>query len=222
MSESIWWPDEPWWERKTLPLGFITLSFRQLTTIAISFMVAYLVSPPFQFPIAGFSFGGRASVFCLIFGIGYVISSRRVRMLPAELQALYLLRARGIERLRSGIRSHLYPRKNQGSNEPSPPIILKIQVEDFRDPVPLVLYGRVKGLEGDARVLLLLDGRARADEPVSPRNPRYRFAYVPLPQDLGEHTLTVKLADSPEPLTTIALSLAGRSRDAGSPTPTEE
>jgi hypothetical protein len=80
----------------------------------------------------------------------------------------------------------------------------------------------VKGLEGDARVLLLLDRRARADEPVSPRNPRYRFAYVPLPQDLGEHTLTVKLADSPEPLTTIALSLAGRSRDAGSPTPTEE
>ena len=223
MSESIWWPDDPWYERKTLPLGFITLSFRQLTTIAISFVAAYVVSLPFQFPIAGFSFGGRASVFCLIFGIGYVISSRRVRMLPAELQALYLLRTRGVERLRSGIRNHLYQRKNQGSSEPNPsPIMLKMQVEDFRDPVPLVLYGRVKGLEGDARVLLLLDGRARADEPVSPLNPRYRFAYVPLPQDIGEHTLTVKLADSPEPLATIALSLAGRSRDTGSPTPKEE
>ena len=223
MSESTWWPDDPWYERKTLPLGFITLSFRQLTTIAISFVAAYVVSLPFQFPIAGFSFGGRASVFCLIFGIGYVISSRRVRMLPAELQALYLLRTRGVERLRSGIRSHLYPRKNQNSNNPSSStIILKMQVEDFRDPVPLVLYGRVKGLEGDARVLLLLDGRARADEPVSPRNPRYRFVYVPLPQDIGEHTLTVKLADSPEPLATIALSLAGRSRDTGSPTPKEE
>ena len=223
MSESIWWPDDPWYERKTLPLGFITLSFRQLTTIAISFVVAYVVSLPFQFPIAGFGFGGRASVFCLIFGIGYVISSRRVRMLPAELQALYLLRTRGIERLGSGIRSHLYPRKNQGANEPSPsPNILKMRVEDFRDPVPLVLSGQVKGLEGDGRVLLLLDGRARADEPVSPRNPRYRFSYVPLPQDLGKHTLTVKLADSPEPLTTIALTLVGRSRDAGSPTPKEE
>ena len=223
MSESIWWPDEQWWERKTLPLGFITLSFRQLTTIAISFVGAYLVSLPFQFPIAGFSFGGRASVFCLIFGTGYVISSRRVRMLPVELQALYLLRTREIERLRSGIRRQLYPRKIQGSNEPNPsPIILKMQVEDFRDPVPLILSGQVKGLKDDARVLLLLDGRARADEPVSPRNPRYRFAYVPLPQDIGEHTLTVKLADSPKPLTTIALSLAGRSREAGSSSPKEE
>jgi len=223
MSESIWWPDDPWYERKTLPLGFITLSFRQLTTIAISFVAAYVVSLPFQFPIAGFSFGGRASVFCLIFGIGYVISSRRVRMLPAELQALYFLRTRGIERLGNGLRSHQYPRKNQGSNNPSSsPNLLKIQVEDFRDPVPLVLSGRVKGLEGDARVHLLLDGRARADEPVTPRNPHYRFAYVPLPQDIGEHTLAVKLGDSPEPLTTIALSLAGRSRDAGSQTPKEE
>jgi len=223
MSESIWWPDDPWYERKTLPLGFITLSFRQLTTIAISFVAAYVVSLPFQFPIAGFSFGGRASVFCLIFGIGYVISSRRVRMLPAELQALYLLRTRGVERLRSGIRSHLYQRKKQGSSEPNPsPIMLKMQVEDFRNPVPLILSGRVKGLEGDTRVLLLLDGNARADEPASPRNPRYRFVYVPLPQDIGEHTLAVKLADSPEPLTTVALSLAGRSQDAGSPTPKEE
>ena len=223
MSESIWWPDDPWYERKTLPLGFITLSFRQLTTIAISFVAAYLVSLPFQFPIAGFRFGGRASVFCLIFGIGYVISSRRVRMLPAELQALYFLRTRGVEGLGSGIRSHLYPRKNNCSTNPSSsPNILRMQVEDFRDPVPLVLSGRVKGLEDDARVLLLLDGRAGADEPVSPRNPRYRFSYVPVPQDIGEHTLAVKLADSPEPLTTIALSLAGRSRDAGSPTSNEE
>jgi hypothetical protein len=80
----------------------------------------------------------------------------------------------------------------------------------------------VKDLEDDSRVLLLLDGKARADEPVSPRNPRYRFTYVPLPQDIGEHTLTVKLADSTEPLTTVALSLAGRARDTGSPTPKAE
>jgi len=63
MSESIWWPDELWWERKVLPLGFITLSFRQLATIMAAFLAAFFVSLPFTFPIAGLSFGGRAAVF---------------------------------------------------------------------------------------------------------------------------------------------------------------
>ena len=49
MSESIWWPDEPWWERKVLPLGFVTLSFRQLATMTIAFLAAFLVSLPFSF-----------------------------------------------------------------------------------------------------------------------------------------------------------------------------
>jgi hypothetical protein len=221
MSESIWWPDDAWWERKSLPLGFITLSLRQLITVAVSFIAAFAISLPFQFPIAGFSFAGRASVFCLIFGIGYGISIRRVRMLPVELQALYLLRTRGIGRLRGEIRSHLS--RKRGVNEPRPsPIILRMLVEDFRNPVPLVLSDRVKDVADDTRVLLLLDGHVRVEELVSPRNSRYRLAYVPLPQDIGEHTLTVKLADSSEPLTTIGLSLAGRSQDTSSPTPKEK
>lgn len=222
MSESIWWPDDAWYERKSLPLGFITLSFRQLVTIAISFIVAFTVSLPFQFPIAGFSFGGRACVFCLIFGIGYVVSNRRVRMLPVELQALYLLRTRGIGKLRGGIRSHLPLGKSKGSNEPRPsPIVLKMLVEDFRNPVPLVLFDRVKDVANDTRALLLMDSQERAEEPITPRNPRYRLTYVPLPQDIGDHTLTVKLADSSEPLTTISLSLTGRSQDTSNPNPKE-
>ena len=144
-------------------------------------------------------------------------------MLPAELQVLYLLRTRGVETLRSGIRVHLYPRKDRGSNNQSPsPIILKMQVEDFRNPVPLVLSDRVKDAADGTRALLLLDDKVRAEEPISSGNPRYRFAYVPLSLDMGEHTLTVKLADSSEPLTTIALSLVGRSQDTSNPTPKEE
>jgi hypothetical protein len=57
MSESIWWPDEPWWERKALSLGFVTLSFRQLGTLTVAFLVAFLASAPFTFPVAGVSFG---------------------------------------------------------------------------------------------------------------------------------------------------------------------
>src|ERR1700733_11264319 len=99
MSESIWWPDNPWWERKILPLGFVTLSFRQLTTTIIAFLAAFLVSLPFTFPIASVSFGGRAAVFSGVFGVGYVVSNRRVRLLPVELQGLYFLRTEGMKKL---------------------------------------------------------------------------------------------------------------------------
>jgi len=222
-SDSIWWVDTPWWERKSLPLGFITLSFRQLTTITVSFVFAYIVSLPFQFPIAGFGFGGRASVFCLIFGVGYVISSRRIRMLPVELQAVYLIRTRGIGKLKEALRSRLSPGKNQISSKAEPsPIRLEMLVEDFRNPIPLVVADRVKSVPDDTRVLLMLDGEVRADEPVSPRNPRYMLAYVPLPKDIGERTLTVKLANSEEPLVSFSLSLVGKSRDVGSSISKEE
>src|ERR1700730_3145509 len=100
MSESIWWPDEPWWERKLLPVGFITLSFRQVTTIVLTFLTAFVVSLPFEFAIAGVSFGGRAAAFCIVFGVGYTISSRRVKLLPVELQAFFFLRTKGVRKVR--------------------------------------------------------------------------------------------------------------------------
>ena len=118
MSESIWWPDESWWERKVLPLGFVTLSFRQLATMMIAFLAAFLVSLPFTFPIAGVSFGGRAAVFCGVFGVGYVVSNRRVRLLPVELQALYFLRTDGMKKLGRGLRRLVGREKPE--NDPPP------------------------------------------------------------------------------------------------------
>src|SRR5580700_4791812 len=103
MSESIWWADLPWWERKVLPLGFVTFSFRQLATMIIAFLAAFLVSLPFMFPIAGVSFGGRTAVFCGVFGVGYVVSNRRVKLLPVELQALYFMRTDGVKKLGRGL-----------------------------------------------------------------------------------------------------------------------
>ena len=200
------------WERKSLPLGFITLSLRQLTTIAISFVAAFIVSLPFQFPIAGFSFGGRAGAFCMIFGVGYVVSSRRVRMLPVELQALYLLRTRGLGKLRLGVLNPLSSGKSKENLRETrqSPVVLEMLVEDFKNPIPLVVSDRVKNIPDETRVLLLLDDQVRAEEPVSPQRSHFSLAYVPLPQDIGKHTLTVKLADSSEPFTTFGLSLTGR------------
>src|SRR5438128_9304561 len=118
MSESIWWLDEAWWERKILPLGFITLSFRELATVSLSFVAAFLASLPFQFPIAGVSFGGRATIFCLIFGTGCTVSSRRVKLLPVELQVLYLIRMAGIAKIRAILRNLPRFRKQKQRSAP--------------------------------------------------------------------------------------------------------
>jgi hypothetical protein len=213
MSESIWWPDEAWYERKALPLGFITLSFRQLTTIAISFLVAFLFSLPFQFPIAGFSFGGRAAAFCLVFGVGYVISSRRVKMLPVELQAFYFLRTKGIAKLGASLRNPLISREDGTNSRPKSeqtPIVQEMIVEDFNNPIPMIISDRVKGVGNETQVLLLLDDEVRAKDTVSSQKPRYRLSYLPLPKDVRTHTLTVKLDGSSESLATVRLSLVGR------------
>ena len=216
MSESIWWPDEQWWERKVLPLGFITLSFRQLGTILFSFLVAFVVSLPFGFPIAGASFGGRAAVFCAIFGVGYMISSRRVKLLPLELQAWYVLRTKGLSKVKDKL-NHLSrskkvvdPRAGKGRQL----ALQEISVEDFKNPIPLTVSDGVKGVQKETRVLLFLDEEARGEDLVSTQKPRFRLTYIPLQGDIGKHLLTVRMDGSAEPLISIELVVRGRSADA--------
>jgi hypothetical protein len=216
MSEPIWWPDEPWWERKVLPLGFVTLSFRQLATMIIAFLAAFLVSLPFAFPIAGVSFGGRAAVFCGVFGVGYVVSNRRVKLLPVELQALYFLRTEGMKKLGKSLRR--LAGRERFENDPPPEseqslTTQEITVDDFKNPVPLVVSDRVEGLQSETWALLLVDDKPREQDLVSPEKPRYRLVYVPVTQDLGSHCLEVKLEGSAEPLLSINLLLKGRTQE---------
>ena len=218
MSESIWWPDEAWWGRKVLPLGFITLSFRQLATILFSFLVAFVVSLPFEFAIARASFGGRAAVFCIIFGIGYMISSRRVKLLPVELQAFYVLRTKGISKVRMKL-NQLFGSKKRATDSLAktalPYLMQEISVEDFKNPIPLTVSEAVKGIEKATRVLLFLDEQARGEDLVSAQRPRYRLTYVPLQDDVGNHLLTVRLDGSTEPLVSVGLLVQGRSMEVG-------
>jgi hypothetical protein len=218
VSESIWWPDEAWWERKALPLGFITLSFRQLVTIMLSFLMAFVVSLPFEFAIAGASFGGRAAVFCMVFGVGYMISSRRVKLLPIELQGFYFLRTKGMRKVRTKL-DRLFGSKKDGPEPPAetrrPSSVQEISVEDFKNPIPLTVSDSVKGTQKETRVVLYLDEQARGEDLVSPQRPRYRLTYVPLQEDVGKHLLTVRLDGSAEPLVSVELLVQGRSADVG-------
>ena len=218
MSESIWWLDEGWWERKSLPLGFITLSFRQLATMMLSFLAAFAVSLPFEFAIAGASFGGRAAVFCIVFGVGYMISSRRVKLIPVELQAFYFLRTKGMSKVRMmldqlfGSKKHVIDPPSETS---SPSVVQEISVEDFKNPIPLTVSEAVKGIQKETCVMLFLDEQPRGEDFVSPQRPRYWLTYVPLQDDVGKHLLTVRLDGTTEPLVSVELLVQGRSAEVG-------
>ena len=217
----MWWLDEAWWERKMLPLGFITLSFRELATVSLSFVAAFLASLPFEFPIAGVSFGGRATVFCLTFGTGCTVSSRRVKLLPVELQVLYLLRTQGTAKVRVILRNLPRSRNRKQCSTPEGkqrPTVQEIVVVDFKNPIPLVIFGRVKeGIQNGTRALLFLDHQVRGENPISPQKPRHRLSYVPLPEDVGTHALTVKLEVSSRPLVSLCLSIKGKSLEIRAP-----
>jgi hypothetical protein len=184
----------------------------------ISFLTAFLVSLPFEFAIAGASFGGRAAVFCIIFGVGYMISSRRVKLLPVELQAFYFLRTEGMSRARVKL-DWLFESKKHGvelSARTAPPSVMQeIAVEDFKNPIPLTVSDTVKGIQKETRVVLFLDEQARGEDLVSPQRPRYRLTYVPLQDDVGKHLLTVRLDGSSEPLVSVDLLVQGRSAEVG-------
>lgn len=209
MSESIWWPDEPWWERKSLALGFVTLSFRQLGTLTVAFLAAFLLSLLFTFPIAGVSFGGRAAAFCGVFGLGYVISSRRVKLLAVELQAFYFLRTRVAEKVRRGQPTGGGESSGNSAAENHLELTVQMSVEDFKNPAPLVVADWVGSLQNETKAQFFVDDDIRMVDIVSPLKPRYRFVYVPLPEDIGDRRLGVRLEGSTEPLVSFNLLLKG-------------
>ena len=88
-------------------------------------------------------------------------------------------------------------------------------MEDFKNPVPLIVSDRLKGVQKETRVLLLLDDQVRGEDSVSPQKPRYRLSTFPLPRTSERIRLTVRLEGSPEPLVSVSLSLKGRSSEIG-------
>jgi len=181
--------------------------------MVVAFLAAFLASIPFTFTIAGLSFGGRAAAFCGVFGVGYVVSNRRVRLIPAELQALYFLRTDGTNKLGAALRRLAGREKLEKGplreSEPSPGT-QEVTVDDFKNPVPLVISDKVDNVHGETRALLLVDDKLRGQDLVFPEKPRYRLVYVPVAEDLGSRRLEVKLEGSAESLLSINLLLKGR------------
>jgi hypothetical protein len=83
--------EDSWWERKSIPLGFLMLSFRQLAIIVLFLFLGYFISLPVRFGLLTFSFAGRAVVLLAFLLIGLALANRRVKMAPPELQLIYWL-----------------------------------------------------------------------------------------------------------------------------------
>src|SRR5207245_1602751 len=107
-------------------------------------------------------------VFCLIFGTGCTVSSRRVKLLPVELQVLYLLRTQGMAKVTAILRNLPRSRNRKQCFSPEskqPPVVQEMLVEDFKNPIPLVIFGRVKeDIQDGTRALLFLDDQVREED----------------------------------------------------------
>ena len=218
MSQSIWWPDELWWERKVVPLGFVSFSVRQLATIMGGVLLGLLASRWFAFPIDGVSFGGRALVFFLFVGLAYAVAVKRVKMLPLEAQVLYVFRKKGSKRLRERLASlpvfRKFVKARADPMAPAPRPVQEMTVEDFNDPVPFAIASRVGRLGERSRVSLFLDEDRRADAAVTPEKPGYRLLYRPRPGDVGVHRLTARLEATGEVLVSLELRVGTTTKQA--------
>jgi hypothetical protein len=100
MSEVLWWREESWWERRSLPLFGFNLAPRQLLALGSMGLLGFV----FSSILLRDSLFGRIGVFLFLLSIGFVFATKRVRMAPVELQLYYrFIRKQGV--LRSAVKT---------------------------------------------------------------------------------------------------------------------
>ena len=169
----IWWIKESKWEARGMPLFGFMLSVRQFVIFGCFLIVGVLASIPL--PSIFFKLG----VFGFLVLVGALMASIRVRMVPPELQLLYLFKGGA-------------PPARKGTAKPE---ILKEEKpqEMFADSdVPISFSGSAQ-VGVTTRVALVVDGVESASVNVSPANPRYRLLFSPGGYGVGTHELSIKV-----------------------------
>ena len=91
----MWWREESWWERRSLPLAGFNLAPRQILMLSFSGLLGFFVSST----LLRSSLYGRIAIFLFFLSIGFVFATKRVKMAPVELQLYYrFIRKQGILR----------------------------------------------------------------------------------------------------------------------------
>jgi hypothetical protein len=103
MSEVLWWPEESWWERRSLPLLGFNLAPRQLVILGAAGLFGFALSTTFS-ALLRVALFGRIGIFLFFLLIGFVFATKRVKMTPVELQLYYrFVRKQGIIRGAAGV-----------------------------------------------------------------------------------------------------------------------
>lgn len=200
MSESIWWPDEYWWEKRSVPLGFVTLSPLGLLSLVVWGALALLVSLPFNFPVGGISFGGRALAFLVLMMVGLSFVRRRSKMVPVQMQLLYLLMTRSTAKKKStaGAAAEREAPKAR-AEEP-----YTLEAESTTKLRPMTIVGRCRRTKLPRKASLYIDGVPRKDSeaytvPKSNTQSEYQIVFLPTVADIGVHDLEVRIEGEAEP-----------------------
>jgi hypothetical protein len=88
-AEILSWREENWWERKSIPMGSHSLSPRQVFLLGVFGGVGDLISRPIPLETFGIAYLGKLIPVFALLAIGFVLSSRRVRMIPIEFQLFF-------------------------------------------------------------------------------------------------------------------------------------
>jgi hypothetical protein len=88
-AEVLSWREETWWERKSIPLGSHALSPRQVFLLATFGGLGDLISRPIPLAIFGIVYLGKLIPVFAMLGVGFVLSSQRVKMIPLEFELFF-------------------------------------------------------------------------------------------------------------------------------------
>ncbi len=197
MPEVIWWKNDSWYERKSIPLGGFAIAPREVFLLAIGGGFGVVVA--LLFPVSIFIRLGILGAFFLVAG---VIAMKPVRTVPIELQLLYRLRFYGKELQKAPVKK--LPKEEHARIKKSDQLLV---IDNWSNPTPLTFSGTIPKLMRDLKVSLLVDGQTRMEDVVSKNKSSYRLVYVPKREDVGTRDLAIVIEGMKKPLKVMTLTV---------------
>ncbi|MDG6933087.1 MAG: hypothetical protein JRN68_00140 [Nitrososphaerota archaeon] len=197
MPEIIWWKNDSWYERKSIPVGGFNIAPREAfllaTGLAFGIIVALIV------PATVFV---RAGVIASFVIVGGLLAIKPVKTVPIELQLLYRFRTYGKEVQKATGKKP--PKEAQITAKKSDQLMV---IDDWSNPTPLNFSGTVPKLRRELKVSLLVDGKVRMEDSVSSNKSSYRLMYVPKREDVGTRDIAIVLEGLKKPLKVVTLTV---------------
>ena len=207
MSESVWWPEEQWWEKKSIPLGLFVVSFRQLVTIVIFALIGAASSIPVNFGIGGISFAGKAVILGVFLFAGVIVANMKVRLVPVEMQILYILMRNRWGGVGGAQQSKPSQKEKTSSKIEETATVQDLLVEDFEHPRSVYSLTDKLRVSRPVKVFLYVGGDRRSESIVTPDSPVWRFVYIPQKKDVGVVEVSVRTEGVEKPLQKMTLTV---------------